>query len=60
MELILTPGSGRRDESQGGLDRASLFTLVADSILRHYNINYLSKSPVFRSHRQVICLESTY
>lgn len=59
MELTLTPGSGRRDEGQGGLDRASLFTL-ADSSLRHYNINYLNKSPVFRSHRQVICLESTY
>lgn len=59
MELTLTPGIGRRDEGQGGLDRASLFTL-ADSILRHYNINYLDKSPVFRSHRQVICLESTY
>lgn len=36
MELTLTQtGSGRRDEGQGGLDRASLFTLVADNILRH-------------------------
>lgn len=36
MEVTLTQTeSDRRDEGQGGLGRASLFTLVADNISRH-------------------------
>lgn len=36
MELTLTrTGSDRRDEGQGDLGRARLFTLVADNISRH-------------------------